>query len=58
LLLITCLAGTVSDQTKLDFTMNQNHSAIPVDLSGQKWARLEVWDISANGAFTQPVWIE
>lgn len=31
---------------------------IPVDLSGQKWVRLEVWDIAANGAFTQPVWIE
>ena len=31
---------------------------IPVDLTGQKWVRLEVWDIAANGAFTQPVWIE
>ena len=31
---------------------------IPVDLTGQKWMRLEVWDIAANGAFTQPVWVE
>lgn len=31
---------------------------IPVNLSGQKWVRFEVWDIAANGAFTQPVWIE
>ena len=31
---------------------------IPVDLAGQKWVRLEVWDIAANGAFTQPVWID
>jgi len=31
---------------------------IPVELKGQKWIRLEVWDIAANGAFTQPVWIE
>ncbi len=31
---------------------------IPVDLTGQKWVRFEVWDIAANGAFTQPVWIE
>lgn len=31
---------------------------LPVDLSGQKWVRLEVWDIAANGLFTQPVWIE
>lgn len=27
-------------------------------LKGRHWARLEVWDIAANGAFTQPVWIE
>jgi hypothetical protein len=31
---------------------------IPVNLKGAKWARLEVWDIAANGAFSQPVWIE
>jgi hypothetical protein len=30
----------------------------PVDLKGAKWARLEVWDIAANGAFSQPVWVE
>jgi len=28
-----------------------------VDLKGQKWVRFEVWDVAANGAFTQPVWI-
>jgi hypothetical protein len=27
-------------------------------LRGRHWVRLEVWDIAANGAFTQPVWIE
>ncbi|WP_147414258.1 hypothetical protein [Sphingomonas gilva] len=26
-----------------------------LDLRGRKWARLEVWDVAANGAFTQPV---
>ncbi len=31
---------------------------LPVNLTGQKWVRFEVWDIAANGAFTQPVWIE
>ncbi|MBC8096366.1 MAG: hypothetical protein H7Y43_11180 [Akkermansiaceae bacterium] len=31
---------------------------LPVDLKDQKWIRLEVWDIAANGAFTQPVWME
>jgi hypothetical protein len=30
---------------------------IPVDLKGAKWVRLEAWDIAANGAFSQPVWI-
>jgi hypothetical protein len=31
---------------------------ITPDLRGRHWVRLEVWDIAANGAFTQPVWIE
>jgi hypothetical protein len=31
---------------------------LPVDFKGQKWVRLEVWDIAANGAFTQPIWVE
>jgi hypothetical protein len=31
---------------------------VTVDLKNQKWVRLEAWDIAANGAFTQPVWIE
>ena len=30
----------------------------PVNLSNATWARLEVWDIARNGAFTQPVWFE
>jgi len=28
------------------------------NLQGRRWVRLEVWDIAANGAFTQPVWID
>ena len=31
---------------------------VPVDLEGMRWVRLEVWDVAANGAFTQPVWVE
>jgi hypothetical protein len=27
-------------------------------LESRRWVRLEVWDIAANGAFTQPVWLE
>jgi hypothetical protein len=26
-------------------------------LQRRKWVRLEVWDVAANGAFTQPVWL-
>ncbi|MGV3504742.1 MAG: hypothetical protein ACO1O1_13625 [Adhaeribacter sp.] len=29
-----------------------------VDLKNRKWVRLELWDIAANGAFTQQVWLE
>ena len=31
---------------------------VPLKLAGRKWARLEIWDIAANGAFSQPVWLE
>ena len=28
------------------------------DLTGRTWVRAEAWDVAANGAFTQPVWIK
>lgn len=28
-----------------------------LDLRGRKWVRLEVWDVAANGAYTQPVFV-
>lgn len=28
------------------------------NLQGRRWVRLEVWDVAANGVFTQPVWLE
>ena len=28
------------------------------NLKGRKWVRLAIWDVAANGAFTQPVWLE
>jgi hypothetical protein len=34
-----------------EFTFN-------TDLKGRKWVRLECWDVAANGAFTQQVWLE
>jgi hypothetical protein len=27
------------------------------DLNGRKWLRVEAWDVAANGAYSQPVWI-
>lgn len=32
--------------------------SIPVQLQGKKWVRLEAWDVAANGAFTQTIWLE
>lgn len=29
-----------------------------IDLKGRKWVRLEAWDVAANGAFTQTIWIK
>jgi hypothetical protein len=29
-----------------------------VNLTGRKWVRLEAWDVAANGAFTQTIWIK
>ncbi|MDN3586465.1 hypothetical protein QWY86_07310 [Pedobacter aquatilis] len=29
-----------------------------INLKGRKWVRLEAWDIAANGAFTQMIWLE
>jgi hypothetical protein len=30
----------------------------PINFAGKKWVRVEAWDIAANGAFTQMIWIE
>lgn len=27
------------------------------DLAARKWVRVEAWDVAANGAFSQPVWL-
>jgi len=31
------------------------HFSIPFDANGKDWVRLSVWDVAADGAFTQPV---
>jgi hypothetical protein len=30
---------------------------LPLDLKSRTWVRFEAWDIAADGAFTQPVWL-
>lgn len=39
-------------------SFNARALRLPVELKERTWVRFEVWDIAANGAFTQPVWIE
>ncbi len=29
-----------------------------LNLAGRKWVRLEAWDVAANGAFTQTIWLK
>jgi hypothetical protein len=31
---------------------------LSLNLRNRKWVRLEVWDVAANGAFTQTVWLK
>ncbi len=30
----------------------------PINLKNRKWVRIEAWDIAANGAFTQMIWLK
>ncbi len=31
--------------------------SLRLDLTGRTWVRLAAWDVAANGAFSQPVWL-
>jgi hypothetical protein len=54
--------GSQVHRQRVDLSDNEAFGSkplrIPVDLKGAKWVRLEAWDVAANGAFSQPVWIE
>lgn len=54
--------GTQVFRQKVDLSdtraFGQRTLSVNTDLSKRLWARLEVWDVAGNGAFTQPVWIE
>jgi hypothetical protein len=38
--------------------LGQRRLTLKPQLQGRKWVRFEVWDVAANGAFTQPIWLE
>src|SRR5262249_47244570 len=46
---------------RIDFSDSEGFGTrrirLPLDLKGRTWVRFEVWDVAANGAFTQPVWL-
>jgi hypothetical protein len=37
---------------------NEKHFSYDVNLPNRKWVRLEIWDVAANGAFTQTIWLK
>jgi hypothetical protein len=42
----------------LDGAFGRRELRLRPELRGRRWVRVEAWDIAANGAFTEPVWIE
>ena len=54
--------GSKVHRQRVDLSARQAFSGkrlrVSVELKGARWVRLEVSDVAANGAFTQPVWIE
>ncbi len=59
---IICGDGTQVFRERIDMTDTDAFSSkvikVQADLRGQRWVRLEAWDCAANGAYTQPVWLE
>jgi hypothetical protein len=54
--------GKTVDRERIDLAgtrpFGREERALKPDLEGKTWVRLEAWDVAANGAFTQPVWLE
>ena len=53
-------AGLVNKETILNTTkaFGKKTFTFKTNLKNRTWIRVEVWDIAANGAFTQSVWIK
>ena len=54
--------GSDLKRQRIDLTRTESFGEqafeVDVDVTGQQWLRVEVWDVATNGAFTQPVWLE
>lgn len=54
--------GTGVQRQRIDLSGHEAFAGttvrLPLELKGAKWVRLEAWDVAANGAFSQPVWLE
>ncbi|MEO8416810.1 MAG: hypothetical protein ABI472_24310, partial [Ginsengibacter sp.] len=48
------------ERVNLDTTtaFGKKNFIFKTNLNGRTWVRVEVWDVAANGAFTQSVWIK
>ena len=48
------------EKINLDHTLpfGKKKFTFKADIKNRKWIRVELWDVAANGAFTQQVWIE
>ncbi|HEV2696156.1 MAG TPA: hypothetical protein VG347_24930 [Verrucomicrobiae bacterium] len=53
--------GNTIHRQKINLTDTESFGSrtlnLTADLRNQKWVRVEIWDVAANGAFTQPVWV-
>ena len=53
--------GSETKRQKVDLSASGSFGndvlKVDVDVTGQRWLRVEVWDVATNGAFTQPVWL-
>ena len=54
--------GKTVKRQRLDLSntssFDEKSLSVDVDLAGQRWLRVEAWDVATNGAFTQPIWLQ
>jgi len=54
--------GTTVNRHRIDLSETSSYGRqtfqFNVDVTGQRWLRIEVWDVATNGAYAQPVWLQ